>query len=129
MQDATSVYQRAPLLLLGASLLLLSACASTPPPTMELERARAALVRAEQANADTHAPVDYRMAREGLQQAQTLMDQRKHEPAQRALQRAEARAELAASKGVGARLRAEVKAKEDENTALRRELLGGGQRP
>ena len=130
MPDATPVYvtalRRLALILLAA---LLGACASAPVPTLELDRARDALARAEKAGAADYAPVDYKMAREGLESGRALITQREHTAAKQALQKAEIRAELAIMKSNSARLRAEVQAKETENANLRRELLGEGQVP
>ena len=130
MPDATPVYvtllRRLSLPLLTALLL---GCASAPVPTLELDRARDALARAENAGAADYAPVDYKMAREDLDAGRALVEERKHSVAKQILQKAEVRAELATAKSNSARLRAEVKAKETENANLRRELLGEGQVP
>jgi hypothetical protein len=108
---------------LGAALCL-AACASTPPPQLELERARNAITAAERVGAAELAPVDYRMAGEALDQGRALIEQRENAAAKWRLELAQARAELAASKAEGARLRGQVQAKEADNLRLRRELLG-----
>ncbi len=130
MPDATPVYvtalRRLALILLAA---LLGACASAPVPTLELDRARDALARAEKAGAADYAPVDYKMAREGVDGGRALIETRDHSVARLVLQKAEVRAELAAVKSTAARLRTEVQQKETENASLRRELLGEGQVP
>ncbi|GMU44888.1 MAG: DUF4398 domain-containing protein [Xanthomonadales bacterium] len=116
----------------GAPLLAaltLAACASAPPPTAELGRAREALGRAESAGAGELAPVDYKMARESFDGGRALIDERENAAAKEFLQKAEVRAELALAKATAARLRNEVQKQEAENQALRRELLGEGQRP
>ncbi len=110
-------------------LVLLGACASAPVPSLELSHARDAVARAQSAGAADYAPVDYKMAREGLESGRALITQREHTAAKQALQKAEIRAELAIMKSNAARLRAEVQAKETENANLRRELLGEGQVP
>lgn len=130
MPDATPVYVTLPprlaVLLLTATL---TACASAPVPTTELVRARDALARAQSAGAADYAPVDYKMAREGLDEGRELIDSREHTLARQELQQAEVRAELATAKSNAARLRADVQAKETEIANLRRELLGEGQVP
>ncbi len=118
--------RRLALLLLAA---LLGACASAPVPTLELDRARDALARAEKAGAADYAPVDYKMAREGVDGGRALIETRDHSIARLTLQKAEVRAELATVKSTAARLRTEVQQKETENANLRRELLGEGQVP
>lgn len=116
-------------LTLWSLVALQAACASVPAPTTELVRARDAVARAQAAGAADYAPVDYKMAREGLDDGRELISTREHELARQELQKAEVRAELATAKSNAARLRAEVQAKETENANLRRELLGEGQLP
>ena len=130
MPDATPVYVTVIRRLAVVSLvLLLGACASAPVPSLELNRARDAVGRAQTAGAADYAPVDYKMAREGLDSGRALISQREHTAAKQELQKAEIRAELATMKSNAARLRAEVQVKETENANLRRELLGEGQVP
>jgi hypothetical protein len=130
MPDATPVYVTLLRRLAALSLaFMLAACASAPAPTLELGRARDAVTRAQAAGAADLAPVDYRMAREGLDSGRALIEQREHTAARNALQKAEVRADLAAAKSNAARLRGEVQAKETDNANLRRELLGEGQLP
>ena len=130
MPDATPVYVTVIRRLAAVSLiLLLGACASAPVPSLELNRARDAVGRAQTAGAADYAPVDYKMAREGLDSGRALITQREHTAAKQTLQKAEIRAELATVKSNAARLRAEVQVKETENANLRRELLGEGQVP
>ena len=112
-----------------ALILSLSACASAPAPTLELDRARSALSRAEQSGAQDYAPVDYSMAREAVDQGRALIDKRENTAARQTLQVAEIRAELATAKSTAAKLRGEVQDKESENANLRRELLGEGRVP
>jgi hypothetical protein len=130
MPDATPVYvpvlRRLALLAMAA---LMVACASAPAPTLELDRARSALSRAEAAGAADYAPVDLKIAREGLDNGRALIEKREHTAARQLLQTVEARAELAVAKSDSARLRADVQAKETENANLRRELLGEGRMP
>lgn len=112
--------------MLLACVLSLTACASAPVPQLELDRAKSAIAAAERSGAAEMAPVDYRMAGEDLNRGRILIAEREHTQAKRRLELAAARAELAASKAQGARLRGEVQAKEADNTRLRRELLGEG---
>lgn len=116
-------------LLLLALVVAVTACASAPAPTLELDRARSALSRAEQSGAPDFAPVDYSMARESLDAGRALIDKRENTAARQILRVAEVRAELATAKSTAAKLRGEVQAKESENANLRRELLGEGRVP
>ena len=127
MPDATPVYVMVlRRLFLVSIVLFIYACASAPVPTIELDRAREAVARAQNAGASDYAPVDYKMAREGLDGGRVLIDAREHSAARQALQKAEIRADLATAKSNAARLRSEVQNKETENANLRRELLGEG---
>ena len=130
MHDVTTKFPHAVMRAgLLTTFLVLAACASVPAPQLELDRARSALAAAEAAGAAENAPVDLRLAREEVGSADTLIAARKNQQAQRLLVIAAARAELATAKSDGAKLRADVQAKERENAQLRRELLGeeGGQ--
>jgi len=130
MPDATPVYVRSlRAFCVGALALTLAACASAPVPQLELDRARDAVASAEKAGAGDYAPVDYKLAREGLDAGRALIEARKNSDARLTLQLAQARAELAAAKSAGAQLRSQVQTKEAENANLRRELLGEGQVP
>ncbi|KAB7622573.1 DUF4398 domain-containing protein [Alkalilimnicola sp. S0819] len=83
------------LLMLPATLGLLAACASTPPPTGELAQADSAVERAEQAGAVEYAPLALREARNKLRTARDAMTEKKHTRARRLAEQATADAEYA----------------------------------
>lgn len=56
-------------ILFAGALMVLSACASTPPPSSALEAASGAITNAERANAGRFAAVELGEAREKLAQA------------------------------------------------------------
>ena len=78
--------------------VLLSACASTPPPKNELTRADTAIKQAEQAGAAEHAPLELREAKKQYEEASQISgknDDEAYVRAQRLAERAIADAELA----------------------------------
>ena len=104
-------------------------CASTPPPTAELAAAESAVREAERASAADFAPVELGFARDKLAAAQAASEAREHARAKVAAAQALVDAELALVKSRAAQARAEVQRRSEENSALRRELLGEGEQP
>ena len=117
----TSIY-----LLLAA---LATGCASTPPPTAELDAADAALARARDLQAQSLAPVELGFAEKKRAAASVALEDRDNKLARTLAAQAEADAALAAAKSRAAAARAEVQRKTSENAALRSELLNEGGRP
>jgi septal ring factor EnvC (AmiA/AmiB activator) len=76
----------------------LSACASKQPPISAMTQAGVAVKRAEDAKAVEAAPLEMRLAREHLDQAQKNMDQKQYDAALRNAESATVQAELAESK-------------------------------
>ncbi|MBD8524917.1 DUF4398 domain-containing protein [Pseudomarimonas arenosa] len=106
---------------------MLVGCASTPPPTSELNAAQSAVAQARAARAADHAPVEFGFAEEKLQTAKQALDQRQNDRARSAAEQAQVDAELALAKSKAADARARVKEKTEANARLRRELLGDNQ--
>jgi hypothetical protein len=86
---------------IAASILILSACAGTPPKA-ELGAAEAAVSEADRAGAATRAPVELNNARTKLQRAQDAASRNRHEEAARLAREAEADAQLASAKSQSA---------------------------
>ncbi len=110
-------------LLPWASVVLLAACASIPPPTGIMSRARAAIDAAQQAGAADADPVDLAFARGKLQQAQQAMGKGKNGKARDLAQESLADSQLALTKARLATLRARVAAQRKENQRLQNQLL------
>lgn len=109
---------------------LLSACASAPPPRMALDRAQDAIAEANGMRASDYAPVEFDAAVGQMREAETYYARRDSKNADAAASQAEVNADLAIAKSRAAKARATVQQKTEENTRLRRELLGeqgGGQ--
>jgi hypothetical protein len=89
-----------------ATLLLLSACASTPqPPTSDLQAAEQAIASAERARVADYASVELSAARDKLSAAHSAVQEEKMVQAQRLAQQARADAELASARAELAKAR------------------------
>jgi hypothetical protein len=86
-------------LTLGAVLLSLAACASTPmPPTQELQAAELAITNAEQARVADYASQDLNQAREKLAAANIAVQKREMLQARQLADESRVSAELATAK-------------------------------
>jgi hypothetical protein len=115
-------------LVLGASLVPPLHAQSRKEPLPEVLRAERALGDALRAEADVHARNELELAQSLLAEARDLEARRKRRDAQGVAQRAELEARLAEARAGNNRLRAEVRARSEDNARLRRELLDGGSR-
>lgn len=112
--------------LLFLTLLCLAGCQTVPPPTSDVAAAVQRIEQAEEADAETLAPVELQFAREKLAQAEALIAERRFAEALRLIEQSKTDAELAQARSRSAQLRAEVAEKTRANLQLRAELLGGG---
>lgn len=110
-------------------LAALAGCATAPDPAPALLRAEAAIARARQADAATHAPGELRLAASKLDAARAAGQERDADAAQRLAAESEVDADLALAASRRVRAEAAVKARELENEALKSELLDGDQGP
>ena len=103
MKNVDSTCKRLPwaVAVAAAGLVLLSACASTPPPSEELAVGRAAVERASASAAD--APVTVAAARDKLDRANLAYAKKDYELARQLAQQAEADATLAEAQARSAR--------------------------
>lgn len=82
-----------------AGVLLIAACASTPPaPTANLAAAQQAIASAERADAGRYAPGELNEARTKLASANAEVTERRMIPAQQLADQSRAEAELASAK-------------------------------
>jgi hypothetical protein len=103
----------------GAALLA-AACASTPNPEGEVDKADLALRKAEEVNAAEVAPLDARIAREKLEKAKLEMKSEDYASAKRLAEEAEVDALVAEAKARATRAEDEVKKLQAEVDALQR---------
>ncbi len=102
--------------------LVLSACASVPPPTEQLAVSRTAIEEAQTAGAGKHAPVELASAREKLEQARRAVQDEQNERARMLAEQAEADAKLAAMRARSAQSQETIAALQESIRTLRNEL-------
>ncbi|HJR74943.1 MAG TPA: DUF4398 domain-containing protein [Luteimonas sp.] len=105
----------------------LAACASLPPPTGELQAAQQAVSRADQADADQHAPDLITAARGELSRAQEAIARGDDDIARRFALSAAADADLANARSREAAQNTELAQRRAEIADLRRRLQMGGE--
>lgn len=103
-------------------VLAITACASLPPPTAELDAARQAVSRAGNADADQYAADDMSRARRMLEQAQAFMASGREDDARTAAVQAAAAGELANARSRDAVAENELAQKRAEITRLKQQL-------
>ena len=103
-------------------VLALTACASLPPPTTELNDARQTVARAADADADQYAGPDLARARDLLAQAQAAMAERREQDARDLALRAVAAGDLAHARSLEAASAAELGQRRGEIADLRQRL-------
>lgn len=113
-------------LILPALVLLLAACATSPPvPTDQLAVARNAIEYAVEMGAREHAPGELQQARDHLAEAERAVGQDENEIARQLAMEAEKIARLADLKSRSARSERQVRELETTVEALREEIAGG----
>lgn len=116
-------------LLLGAVLACtISACATLPPPTAELNSAQQAVVRATGADADQYAPDPLATARTGLTRAQAAMAEGRNDDARKLALAAWSDADLAYALSREALATSELVQRRSEVEQLQQRLQGEGGR-
>jgi len=90
----------------GLALILVAACASTPPPATNLQAAQQAIAAAEGVDAATHAAVELGEARTKLASAQQAVVQEDMIVAARLADESRAAAELATARSGAAKAKA-----------------------
>ena len=103
-------------------VLALTACATLPPPTGELNAARQAVARADDADADQYAGADLARARGLLSQAQSAMAEGREQDARDLALRAAAAGDLAHARSREAASVAELEQRRAEIADLRQRL-------
>ncbi|HTV84623.1 MAG TPA: DUF4398 domain-containing protein [Dyella sp.] len=103
----------------AAVLLLLTGCASVPPPDGAMNQAQAQLQAARDAGASDYDPVDFGFAQDKFQQAQAAMADRKYALAADLADESRADATLARTKAQLGQARAQIQSKTDANSQLR----------
>ena len=110
-------------LLAGLVLVGLTGCASTPPPTVELGAADAAITVAATPDGQHYAADELAAARHELEAAQAAMAKQDYAQARQLAAAAQADADLARAKGRALGAQSAVAAKTEDNDTLRHRLL------
>jgi hypothetical protein len=114
-------YLGAPVLLAGASVLLL-ACASTPPPIAQVAVSTAAVANAVSAGGPELAPVEMKTARDKLDRANVAMLAKNYDSALTLAQEAQVDAGLAQAKAQSVKAQRAADAVREDSRALTEEL-------
>jgi Domain of unknown function (DUF4398) len=128
MNDAQMFQSNRPALMkilpaaLLASLLVLSACASVPPPTEQLAVATAALANAVSAGGPEFAAVDMRNAREKLDRANLAMTAKNYDAARSLAEEAQVDAQLAGTRARTAKAKKASAELQEDSRVLREEI-------
>ena len=117
-----SVAGAAQLAMIAGALVVLSACASTPPPTEEVALAGAAVNNASTAGGAELAPAEMRTARDKLDRAKVAMTAEKYDDALLLAQQAQVDAQLAEAKSRSAKSRKAADELQESIRVLREEL-------
>ena len=107
----------------GVCLLLVSACATTPPDPRILDNARQAIARAEAAGGSEHAPLELRLANRRLEAARQAIEAGDGQRARYQSDEAEIEAQLALARTRAALARRTLAEKRQALEALREELV------
>lgn len=110
-------------LFLSLIVLLLGACATTPPDPSVFDSAERAIDAAERAGAEELSPTEVRFARERLDLARTAVEKKKYDEALLAIEQSEINSELAIEKSRAAVERRKVNELRRANELLREELI------
>lgn len=104
-------------------IMIISACATTPPDPRTLENAQTAITRAQTAGGTEHAPLELRLASRRLALAQEELDGGNIKGARHLADQAEIEAQLALARTRAALMRLNLEAKREEYEALKAELV------
>ena len=105
--------------MLLATALFLASCATPKPPPDAFADAEQAILTAETAGAEEHAPVELRFAREKLAEARKGMELKQFDKSISLIEQSEINSELAIEKSRAAVVRSEVAELARQNEILR----------
>lgn len=114
----TTIFHRSvrALALTASLIILVTACASTPPPTSQMAVAEAAVARAKSSNTSEHAPAELQIAIAKLASAQDALAREEYDLARTRAAEAELDAEVAILR---AQAVSAIKAAEESEEAAR----------
>lgn len=104
------------------TLLLVGACATTPPDPSLLDNARTAITQAREAGAEEYSPLELRFALERVTAAERALEDERYDDVRRLADQAVVEAQLALARTRAAITRAELAEKERELDQIRTDL-------
>ena len=119
LRAATALIVPASLL---ADALLVTSCASTPPPREQMAVSTAAVADAVSSGAPEFAPAELKAAREKLDRANVAMLAEQYRQAGTLAQEAQVDAQLASSKARSVKAQKAAQTVQDDSRALRQEI-------
>jgi hypothetical protein len=105
-----------------ATVVLVAACASAPPPIVQMAVSRAAVSDANRAGANELAPVQLRSATDKMASAETAMTAKNYEVAKDMAEQAEVDAKLAEATARSVKAQKAADAVQEDNRVLRKEI-------
>ncbi len=122
MISSFAYFRSALYVLLFSGTVLMTACASLPVPTADVDAAQRAVQRAETADADQYANDNLQAARAAVVQAQAAIARGRMDDARDAALAAQGLADVAYIQSSSEQIRAEYRMKQNEVAALRTQL-------
>jgi len=101
---------------------LVTACASTPPPTAQMAIANEALNNANSAGSNEFAPVQLKSATEKMEAAKAAMQKKKYDVARQLAEQAQADAQLAMAITRSAKAQKAADALKEDSRIMRQEI-------
>lgn len=109
--------------IIAITVMLLAACATTPPDPRLLDNARNAIEQAREAGASEYSPLELRFAQERLTAAEFEVDRGNTGAARQLADEAEIEAQLAMARTQAALTRADLAQRQRELESLRADLV------
>jgi Domain of unknown function (DUF4398) len=107
---------------IGATIVAITGCASTPPPTEQMAVSKSAIANAVSAGGSEYAPVEMRLAQDKMDRARRAMEKEDYENARWLAEEAQADARLAEKKAQSAKAQKAALVMQDDIRVLREEI-------
>ena len=113
--------------LIGAGVVFVAGCASTPPPVAQMAVAKAALSNASTAGGQEYAPLELKAARDKMDAAQRAMAAKNNDLAAQLAEEAQVDAELAIAKARSDKAAKAAAAVKKDSKVLRQQIDNNAQ--
>ncbi len=115
------------LALVGAALVFLGGCASTPPPVAQMAVAKTALSNASTAGSEEYAPLQLKEAKDKMDAAQQAMTAHEYKRAAQLAEEAQVDAELAIARARSEKAAKAAAAVKKDSNVLRQQINNNSQ--